>query len=150
MKVGTSNPEENGYYTGSEKAVVNVYRTDLYEFITGGGHIIPTLSKGTYASDPGRKVNFGFNVKWNKTMKRLQGNLNLVFRIGEKVYQIKTNAMNSLSINPVNPCSQQAVFTSKANLTDVTVPATPVDIKGNLNLSVTMTGNTSPGSISTI
>lgn len=150
IKVGTKIPEDNGYYIASDKAVVNVYRTDLYEFISGGGHINPTLSKGTYASDPGRKVNFGFNVKWNKTLKNLQGNLNLVFRIGEKVYQIRTNAMNSLSINSVNPCSQQAVFTSKANLSDVTLPGLPVEIKGNLNLQVNMTNNTSPGAVSTI
>jgi hypothetical protein len=53
VRVGTQNPEENGYYTGADKTVVNVYRTDLYEFISGGGHIIPADSKGTYASDPG-------------------------------------------------------------------------------------------------
>jgi hypothetical protein len=150
VKVGTQNPEENGYYVGSDKAVVNVFRTELYEFITGGGHIIPTESKGAYASDPGRKVNFGFNVKWNKTMNRLQGNLNLIFRIGDKVYQIKANSMSSLSINSFNPCSQQAVFTSKANLSDVTLPGLPVELKGNLSLQVTMTNNTSPGATSTI
>jgi hypothetical protein len=109
---------------------VNVYRTDLYEFISGGGHIIAVDSKGPYASDPGRKVNFGFNVKWNKTMKRLQGNLNLVFRIGDKIYQVKANSMSSLSINSLNPCSQQAYFTSKANLTDVTLPDLLIEIKG--------------------
>jgi hypothetical protein len=150
VKVGTQGPEDKGYYIGSDKAVVNVYRTDLYEFISGGGHIIPSMSKGEYASDPGRKVNFGFNVKWNKTMKRLQGNLNLVFRIADKVYQVKANAMNSLSVNSVNPCSQQAYFTSKANLTDVTLPGLPVEIKGNLNLQVTMTNNTSPGAVCSI
>jgi hypothetical protein len=150
VRVGTQKPEGNGYYVGYDKAVVNVYRTDLYEFISGGGHIIPVMSKGEYASDPGRKVNFGFNVKWNKTMKRLQGNLNLVFRVGDKVFQIKTNSMSSLSVNSLNPCSQQAVFASKANLTDVTLPGLPVEIKGNLNLQVTMTNNTSPGATSTI
>jgi len=150
VKVGTQNPEDNGYYVGSDKSVVNVYRADLYEFITGGGHIIPTDSRGTYASDPGRKVNFGFNVKWNKTMKRLQGNLNLVFRIGGETYQVKTNSMTSLSINSVNPCSQQAYFTSKANLTRVTSAGIPEEIKGTLDLQVTMTNNTSPGAISTI
>jgi hypothetical protein len=150
IRVGTQNPDENGYYLGSDKVVVNVFRTDLFEFISGGGHISPTQSKGEYASDPGRKVNFGFNVKWNKTLKNLQGNMSLVFRIGDKVYQIRTNALSSLSINSVNPCSQQAVFTSKANLTDITLPELPVAIKGNLNLQVTMTNNTSPGAVSTI
>ena len=150
IKVGIQNPENNGYYAGSDKSVINVFRTDLYEFISGGGHIIPDMSKGEYASDPGRKVNFGFNIKWNKTMKRLQGNLNIVFRIGEKTYQIKTNSLSSLSINSNNPCSQEAYFTSKANLTDITTPEVPHELKGNLDLQAKMTNNTSPGDVSTI
>ncbi len=150
VRVGTQDPEDNGYYDGSDKTVVNVYRTSLYEFISGGGHIRTTNSKGKYASDPGRKVNFGFNVKWNKTMKNLLGNMNLVFRRGEKVYQIKATAMSSLSVNSTNPCSQKAYFTSKASLYDVTLPAMPIDIKGNLNLQVNMTNNLSPVTTSTI
>ncbi len=145
IMVGSQNPEANGYYLGEDKTVINVYRTSLDEFITGGGHIIPTASKGEYASDPGRKTNFGFNVKWNKTLKNLQGNLNLIFRRGDRVYQIKTNAMSSLSINTLNPCSQEALFISKANLTDVTNPTTPVSIMGGLALQVTMPDNNEPG-----
>ncbi|MDP2890980.1 MAG: Ig-like domain repeat protein, partial [Bacteroidota bacterium] len=135
-----------GYYVGGPaQSVLNVYRTTLDEFITGGGHIIPMDSKGEYASDPGQKVNFGYNVKWNKSLTNLQGNLNLIFRRGGQVYQIKTTATNSLSINTMNPCSQQATFTSKANLSNVTNSTMPVSIYGGLSLSVTMTDNGEPG-----
>ncbi|MDI6050064.1 Ig-like domain repeat protein, partial [Flavobacterium sp. XS2P24] len=145
IRVGTQSPEDNGYYVGYGQTVINVYRISLNEFITGGGHIIPVDSKGQYASDSGKKVNFGFNVKWNKSVKNLQGNLNLIFRKEGKVYQIKSTAMNSLSIISTNPCSQKATFVSKANLTDVTNSALPISIYGGISLQVTMTDNGEPG-----
>ena len=139
----------DGYYKGSaesdDQTVLTVYRTSLNEFITGGGHIIPIDSKGEYASDPGRKVNFGFNIKWNKTMKNLQGRMNIIFRRGDQVYQIKTTAMSGLGINPDNPCEHQAVFTSKANLSNVTKSDYPIDVYGGLQMQVTLTDNGEPG-----
>ena len=145
IRVGTQSPENNGYYIGAGQTVINVYRVSLNEFITGGGHIIPVDSKGEYASDAGRKVNFGFNVKWNKSVRNLQGNLNLIFRKEGKVYQIKSTAMSSLSIISTNPCSQKATFLSKANLTDITNSALPISILGGITLQVTMTDNGEPG-----
>ncbi len=141
VKVGT----DEGYYVGEDISPLTVYRTTLNEFITGGGHIKPIDSKGEFASDPGRKVNFGFNIKWNKTMKNLQGNLNVIFRRGNQIYQIKTNAMSSLGIDGSDPCSHKAVFTSKANLTNVTISANSVTIYGGLQLQVTLTDNGDPG-----
>jgi hypothetical protein len=70
----------DSYYEATpEDFVVNVYKP-LNDFITGGGYIIPTRSNGTYAADAGRKSNFGFNVRYNKTGKSLQGNINVIFR----------------------------------------------------------------------
>jgi hypothetical protein len=141
----TVNVGDNGYYQGSlDDVPVTVYRTSLNEFISGGGHIIPVDSKGEYASDPGRKVNFGFNVKWNKTMKNLQGNFNLILRRGSEIYQIKSNALSGLGIDGSNPCSHKAVFSSKANLNRVTGGITE-NLMGNLSLQVTLTDNGKPG-----
>lgn len=146
----TVNVGDNGYYKGSlDDVPVNVYRTSLNEFITGGGHIIPVDSKGEYASDPGRKVNFGFNVKWNKTMKNLQGNFNLILRRGSEIYQIKSNALSGLGIDGTNPCSHKAVFSSKANLNRVTGGITET-IMGNLILQITLTDNGEPGVVDRI
>jgi hypothetical protein len=146
IRVGTQVPaEDNGYYVGYGQTVINVYRVSLVEFITGGGHIIPSDSKGEYASDAGKKVNFGFNVKWNRSVTNLQGNLNLIFRRAGKVYQIKSTAMNSLSIISTNPCSQKATFVSKANLSDVTNSSLPISVYGGISLQVTMTDNGEPG-----
>jgi hypothetical protein len=145
IQAGTQSPAEaDGYYKGYELTTLNVYRTSLNEFITGGGHILPVDSKGEYASDPGRKTNFGFNVKWNKTMKNLQGNFNLILRRGGEIYQIKSNALSGLGIDGSNPCLHKAVLTAKANLNRVTGGITE-NIMGNLSLQVALTDNGEPG-----
>ena len=143
--------EVSGYYarnSSADNTVVTVYKP-VGDFITGGGFIIPTGSAGTYAAAPNLKTNFGFNVKYNKTGKNLQGNMNFLFRsmVGSVVhtYQIKANSMTSLGVNISNPLSQTAVFVSKANLTDITNPLSPVSLGGNLTLQVNMTDNGEPG-----
>ena len=135
-----------GNYKGKSETVINVSRSTLSEFITGGGNIVPINSNGQYASDQGRKLNFGFNVKYNKSNTKLQGSMNIIFRRGGRVYQIKTTSMNSLSINSTDPCSKKAIFTSKANLQDITNPAvSPVSILGGLTMVTIMTDNGDPG-----
>jgi len=142
--------EVSGYYTAEEETqVLNVYKP-LNDFVTGGGYIIPTKSSGTYASDAGRKTNFGFNVKYNKSGKSLQGNINTIFRRKEKdglvhVYQIKGNSMTSLSVNAKVATAKTAIFNGKANLQDITNPQAPVSVGGNLTLQVSMTDKGEPG-----
>ena len=135
-----------GNYIGNTETVLSISRGSLGEFITGGGNVIPTNSNGQYASDAGKKLNFGFNVKYNKSFKNLKGNMNLIFRKDGRKYQIKATAMTSLSINSTNPCSKVAVFTSKANLQDITDPnIPPVGLLGGLTMQTTMTDNGEPG-----
>jgi hypothetical protein len=141
-----------GYYYRNDpgdNVVVTVYLPSG-DFITGGGYIIPTKSVGTKASDPGKKANFGFNVKFNKTGKNLQGNMNIIFRRTESDlivhnYQIKANAMISLGVNVTNPNRQTAEYVSKTNLTDITNPLAPVSLGGNNYLYVKMIDNGEPG-----
>jgi hypothetical protein len=137
------------YYTGNDDAVLTVYKP-TGDFITGGGHIIPTQSGGQYASTPGLKTNFGFHVKFNKKGTNLQGGMNIIFRRMvdgvKRDYQIKTNAMTSLGVNVSTPAAKTAEFTSKANLKDVTNPLNPINLGGNLTLRVTMVDRGEPGS----
>ena len=135
----------DGDYIGTSQSVLSVSRSSLTQFITGGGHLVPASSGGQYASDAGRKVNFGFNVKYNKTGKNLQGNMNIIFRRAGHVYQIKATSMTSLSINTANPCSQKATFVSKANLIDITDENNPVSVYGGITLQTTLTDNGEPG-----
>jgi hypothetical protein len=143
---------DNGYYyrnNTADNTVVTVYKP-VGDFITGGGHVVPDRSVGTYKSDANSKTNFGFNVKYNKKGASLQGNMNVIFRRTETdgllhTYQIKANSMQSLGVNATNPLRQTAQFSSKANLTDVTNPASPIAKGGNKMLYVNMIDNGDPG-----
>jgi hypothetical protein len=141
----------DGYYVRNsqdDNTVITVYKA-VGDFITGGGYVIPIQTAGTYAADPGKRTNFGFNVKYNKSGKSLQGNMNFIFRrtVGGVVhtYQIKSNSMTSLGVNISNANAQTATFVSKCNLTDITNPLSPVSLGGNLNLQVNMTDRGEPG-----
>ena len=129
--------EVNGYYQGNDQVGVTVAR-GTQNSITGGGFFInDDSSAGTYAATEGLRTNFGFNVKFNAAGRRLQGQVNLIFRIddgsGEKTYQIKSNAIDNLTGDKTEGVEGgTAMFQSKGNLTDVTNPDAPVSIQGNL------------------
>ncbi|MDO9037987.1 MAG: HYR domain-containing protein, partial [Lutibacter sp.] len=134
----------DGYYVGEEVVPIIVYEP-TGDFITGGGHIIPTASAGTYASTEGTKTNFGFNVKFNKKGTNLQGKLNFIWRTGGKVYQAKSNATDALGVDIADPSAKLAVFTSKCNINDITDPLNPVSLGGNKIMHITMTDRGEPG-----
>lgn len=142
----------NNYYTrnaGEENTIVTVSKP-LNDFITGGGYLVLTNSAGQKAGTAGTKNNFGFNVKFNKRGTNLQGNINSIFRRMETdgilhVYQVKGNAMTSLSVNSNDAAAKKAVFNGKANMQDITNPLAPVSLGGNLTLQVSMTDKGEPG-----
>ena len=84
-----------------------------------------------------------------RTNGTLQGNINSIIRTTDgKVYQVKGNAMLSLSVNPATSTSagSKAVFTGKANWQDITNPLLPTSVfSGNNLLQVTMTDRGEPG-----
>jgi hypothetical protein len=101
----------------------------------------------------GSKNNFGFNVKYNKGGTNLQGNINTIFRRTEngivRTYQIKGNAMTSLSVDPSVTATHPyptATFNGKANITDITNPLATSSVDGGATLQVTMTDAGEPGS----
>lgn len=138
--------EAGGYNNGENLTVVDVSKP-APDFITGGGYLVNQYSAGTYAGAPSIHTNFGLNVKFNKQLTNLQGNVNIIVRQDESVYQIKANAMNSLVVDPV---SSTATITTKANLTDITDPFNPRLIAGNLILAVNLTDGGEPGSSDSI
>ncbi|MBD0332593.1 MAG: hypothetical protein ICV66_08050, partial [Chitinophagaceae bacterium] len=94
--------------------------------ITGGGHLQAANPAGIYADATTKKVNFGFAMKYIKSGKNLMGQANIVFRgAGGVSYQIKSNAINSLTVSDVKQVTavigRKAVFTTKANLTKTEV-----------------------------
>jgi hypothetical protein len=145
----------NNYYNrnlGTDDAVVTVSKPIGTNFITGGGYLVLTdKSAGQYAGGEGLKTNFGFNVKYNKSGKNLQGKVNLIIRAADgKVYQIKANSMDTLTVNNANPLARTAVFTSKASVTDITNPLAPVSLGGGHSFQMKLTDNGEPGKTDTI
>jgi hypothetical protein len=138
----------NGWYARGvsvDDTVVTVSRPLASDFITGGGYLLLWRSAGLCAGDPGTKANLGFNVKYNKSGKSLQGHLNVIVRSAGRVYQAKGNVMSSLSI-----AGNQAAFNGKASILDITDPLSHISIDGNATLQVVMTDAGDLGTTDTI
>jgi hypothetical protein len=138
--------EVDGFYGArADDVLITVARPDG-DFITGGGYIVNEASAGTYAGSDGLRTNFGFNVKFNKKLTNLQGHFNAIIRQDDgTILQIKSNATDSLVVDPTIGLDGRAQFISKANLTDITDPNSPVGLGGNLQLIVYVTDNGEPG-----
>lgn len=140
-----------GYYTNDPsgdcdgEAVVVVGKPSS-DFISGGGYVILENPMGLSAGDIGTKNNFGFNVKYNRKLINLQGNINTIIRRTETdglhIYRAKGNVLTSLTVN-----DKKAVFTGKCSLQDITDPDYPFDVTGGggATLQFTMTDNGEPG-----
>ncbi len=152
VNIGTANSQSftvgiriNNYYTrdvATEDTVVTVSRPLSGDFITGGGYLVMSASGGQVPGETGMKNNFGFDVKYNKSMTNLQGHINTIVRNGGHIYQIKGTVMTSLAVNSV---AGTAVFNGRANIRDITNPLSPISIDGNATLQVTMTDTGEPG-----
>jgi hypothetical protein len=161
LDIGTQNSQDytigmiaSGNYarnSGIDNSVLTVSK-NLPGFITGGGYIVASASAGTYAADAGTNTNFGFNVKYNASQTNLQGHANIIIRHTNpstgalQVLQIKTTAILSMGFGPA---SNQAQYTAKAVIQDITNPNNVISIAGNQTLQMTITDNGS-GSSDTI
>ena len=126
--------EVSNYYTGnnggSDLITISVPGSDA---VTGGGFLVMGNSAGTYAGTTGTKTNFGFTMKYTKNGGTAKGQANIIVRSNNRVYQIKSNAINSLTT-----AGTQGNFSTKANLRDITNPLAPISLGGNLDLAVDM------------
>jgi len=140
----------SNYYTRNDSfddVIVNVYKPGT-GFIGGGGYVINLASAGVYGGTDGARSNFGFNAK-AKTPKVFQGHINIIFRRLVdglwRIYQIKSNAIDSLTIKTTSANTGTGQFLSKANLTDVTDPLNPISLGGNYQLHIIAIDNGEPG-----
>jgi hypothetical protein len=108
------------------------------DYVTGGGYLLNSASRGTIAGTSGLKTNFGFTMKYNKTGGSPKGQCNIIVRSNGKIYQIKANAINTLSIGAKTSAGVPAYFNTKANYTDITNPLSPISLGGNLDLTLKM------------
>ncbi|MEJ7681436.1 MAG: T9SS type A sorting domain-containing protein [Segetibacter sp.] len=77
-------------------------------------------------------------MKYNKTGGSPKGQCNIIVRSSGRIYQVKANAINTLSIGAKTSGGTPAYFNTKANYTDITNPLSPIAGPGNLNLTVKM------------
>ena len=131
--------EVNNYYKGqSDQVTLVTLALPGTENISGGGNLVITNSAGMYAATAQSKMNFGFTMRWNKSGKNLQGQINIVFRRWElfqgvmqwRTYQIKSNAVNSMNVQQDAGYSKGTINT-KATLNDITDPLNVISYGGN-------------------
>jgi hypothetical protein len=136
------------YYTrnsAEDNTLITVAQPIPSNYITGGGSLLQSNSSGLVPGDAGSRNNFGFNVKFNKSGTNLVGRINIIVRSGGRVYQIKGNAISSLGV-----INNQANFTGKANIQDITDPLNVISVDGNAVLQMWMTDNGEPGTGDTL
>jgi hypothetical protein len=166
LTAGTSQTAANLYTVGivvnnwysendsTDNTVVTVAQS-IAGSITGGGFLVNELSGGQYAGDLGKKTNFGFNVRLDKN-NAPKGQINTIVRRNGRVYQIKGNAMTSLTTrlcttgSASTTCPGTATFNGKANIQDITNPLAALSVDGNASLQVTITDKGEPGANDTI
>ncbi|MCU7524059.1 MAG: T9SS type A sorting domain-containing protein [Ignavibacteria bacterium] len=127
-----------GYYHAlSDPALVSVCIPST-ENISGGGFIIPNSPSGKYRCKAGSKASFGFSMKYSKTGKDVQGQVNIIVHAEDnKIYQITANAISTLSAYLIqNLPGKAASFTTRAELRDITDPSKPVFLGGGLTLNL--------------
>jgi autotransporter-associated beta strand protein len=159
VDIGTSNAKDftigvqvNGYYqrnVSEDNTIVTVSKS-LKEFVSGGGYIQLTRSAGEKAGDAGSKNNFGFNVKFDRRSRNLQGNFNTIIRRTEAdglhVYQVTGNILNTLwAIPGFGALPAWASFSGKASIQDITNPLAPVIVDDNVTVKMEMTDRSETG-----
>jgi hypothetical protein len=65
---------ENCDFDSNQSQVLVTVSKPLDDFVTGGGYLKAQQSAGRYAAESGSKINFGYNVKFNRQRTNLQGN----------------------------------------------------------------------------
>jgi hypothetical protein len=102
-----------------EIALVTI-STKVDGFVTGGGYVIPTTSGGSKGGSGVARLknNFGFNIKYNKSNTKLQGNWSTIIRRLEGTtihnYQVKSSKPSSLVVYKISATSYRADMVSQA------------------------------------
>jgi hypothetical protein len=140
----TVNSKAGAFYKNSTDAIlpqVVTVATPGTGFVSGGGYILSPSPSGFLAPAVGDRTNFGFTMQYTKSGSNLKGQCNIIMRSKGKVYQIKSTAVNTLSIDATG---LKGYFNTKANITDITDPLNTksvydpngVALPGGLDLTV--------------
>jgi len=135
----------NNYYSydvAAENTVVEVYEA-IGDYLTGGGDAVPILSSGKFASDIGKRTNFGFDMKFDDKGTILSGRAIILLRKTvdgvQKLYQVRNSDITAVAVNIDNSSEPKGGFIGVASLSDITDPLSPVELANDLTLKINMT-----------
>jgi hypothetical protein len=117
------------------------------DFVTGGGFNLQNNTGGIKGGTPnqGLKSNFGFNIKWNKSLTNLQGNWNNIIRRIENgnvvSYQVKSSQPKSLIVTKLSTGYRTDFTFTGVNLKSLTSDWS----EGNATVNVIVYDNGEPG-----
>jgi alpha-tubulin suppressor-like RCC1 family protein len=134
----------NGWYRGATGPDTITIAVPGADHVAAGGYLVLQNSAGEFAGDAGSKCSIGCTMKYNKGGKNLQGQVNLLIRRNGRVFQVRSNAIESLATWGEGFPKDASILT-KANLTDITQPQNPVALGGNLTLQIEMTDQAQGG-----
>jgi hypothetical protein len=143
-----------GYYTGETTARLRVIAADGGA-LTGTGEVTASASAGTYAADPGSRVDVELSARYAPpTSPRLSGNVTVNLRSGGTAYRLRSTSLDALGTvrqtaagvpctsRPSTSCWGLGTLRATADLVDAGTGAT---VASGLELRVTVTDRGTPG-----
>ena len=160
------------FYSGTSTSVVEIDDPEG-SAVSGAGSILASRSAGTYAADPGSRVEFGLGVKYKvhekgerddhhpKAPKPPKGHVEVLLRSRARTYVIRSNDLDLLGVSEETPagkecqgrapmCIGRSDMRWTARLVDTTKPRKPITLGTSLALQVTVTDAGGHGSGDTV
>jgi hypothetical protein len=120
--------------------------------MVGGGTLTNSSSSGLIKAQNGSPTLWDFNITYTKSGTNPKGKVEFTFTSFNKpdgtldsvlhTYKVQSNAIASLVVTPPKKgANGTAVFSSKANVTDITNPDAPVGVDSGTVLQITVTDN---------
>jgi len=135
-----------GFYTRNSPAdntIVTVSKVVTTNEVTGDGWLINRNSAGLYAGDADLRTDFVFQAKYNKQKDSLQGNLRMMIRSASRVYEIRSDYVESLAVSS-DKSTAIATVIFRVTLFDITNRKNPITIANNLSIVITLTSVKTP------
>ena len=142
--------EVDGYYQGASRSMVEIL-TPEGSFVGGAGRLVLGASGGSYKATAGSKAAFALGVRYKpKAPRDPKGHIEVVFRVGDQTYVIRSGDIDLLGVSEEAPsgkqchgrgatCMGRADMRWTATLIDVTDARKAVTVGSNLVLQVTVT-----------
>jgi hypothetical protein len=126
----------NNYYTRDDSGddIRVVVSRPCAATVAGEGFLVASHSAGLIAADPETRSVFEFGVRAHGRQAKIHGHFHAIIRSRGRIYLIKSEALDSLTVNPT---ASKASFAGKARIVDLTNLLRPVVVDEEVDLEVT-------------